>query len=1130
MAKNPPTTPTLDLGETPSNEPVKFARIQLEDITVQEAINPRATFEGIEELAESLAERGQLQPILVRPTPTDSNLGYSSLYLLVAGERRYRAAQMLGWTHIDATIKTIEGSPEASMTALIENTQRKDLNPIEKAKAYSLLAMPPYNYSQERIGKLAGVSQEIVSRTIGLLKTHWRVQLAIVEGRLSESHGAEFIRISDDLPMQTALLDAAIDNDMSVSLLRKQISALLNGKQEEARQASPALPLGTDDVEAAKTSDATTHKGERVVGLADMTVVDANGVHKPGDSTHPVTVATNTALPHPERAAQDRAANAEGYRDATSPVVGSDVEWVGDGKVREPKRDGMVSLTVTFARVVNGVERGESFPLGRSQLDQLETILRVKKHHFMYQIFHELIMDAIIDSSNSPLPKAVGLWADETFPQSTAESVINHLKREIIELEEAVKNPTSFNIQQEAADCQILLWHLAHKCHFNINEEAADKHRVNKHRKWGKPDAEGVVEHVDDETPAVKNESDDCIGDEEVFKDAARFVVRKFKRGNLHTAIQLKFKFGFSYACKIVDMLEERGVVSKTDGVGVLKVTMTSGQLEAMLSQPAIVTTSPIPKIVMPKESWKSVPIGGNEATCGFVREPVPHDGDFYAPTYYYSGGGHRPSVIMAHLMVVREKYRGIIREHDSTSGLNEGASCVNVNSVSSTRDPYYTEFEFEGVPVWYAGKTFVLTGEAVHLVSDEENEKWGTGGTPQNPVVSTPLSAYISPSYTSRKVFPERFTEYDLALLRKFDKLSTGEKSKPIQTIVVLGTEYLVVAKLASGSLLCVELREKTETGGSADADNEHWWSPDCELEGLILVGRCDKQYVCTGKLMCLWTDGSPVVPEKALSESNAPIETVSESESVQETMPSDTAVSKPKNRTKKTTPTKIPSPMKYYVSEFVVDESTAVANTLCWDFEGYVTGENPLQGTFFTSPHIFSEEYSVAENNDPVRWETSHMDVAIGVAERGAAIRPRHCFAVNHGNEDEGFTALWFAHGDGLTSVWPPLPDKAEKPSELEELPSINPRDTNPHRLAFVAALKHYRHADEAFLAKYAKDPEEADRMANHLLRGISSKSPLMTAARWGEARQILKEDDPNPENPKALDAAFPEVPDNK
>lgn len=83
----------------------------------------------------------------------------------------------------------------------------------------------------------------------------------------------------------------------------------------------------------------------------------------------------------------------------------------------------------------------------------------------------------------------IGEWSDKTFPNSTTQTIIAHLKREVAELEAS-------GAGSELADCFLLLLHYAHKRKLHSYQEILDKHEVNKKRKWGKPDAEGVVEHL----------------------------------------------------------------------------------------------------------------------------------------------------------------------------------------------------------------------------------------------------------------------------------------------------------------------------------------------------------------------------------------------------------------------------------------------------------------------------------------------------------------------------------------------------------------------------------------------------------------------------------------------------------
>jgi hypothetical protein len=102
----------------------------------------------------------------------------------------------------------------------------------------------------------------------------------------------------------------------------------------------------------------------------------------------------------------------------------------------------------------------------------------------------ELSKVAADDQRTSTLQKVIGTWAEKIFPQSTYRSICEHLRREVQELRSA-PSPN-----EEAADCLLLLLHLAHKNKFDLIAETLKKHEINKQRKWGEPDEQGVVEHI----------------------------------------------------------------------------------------------------------------------------------------------------------------------------------------------------------------------------------------------------------------------------------------------------------------------------------------------------------------------------------------------------------------------------------------------------------------------------------------------------------------------------------------------------------------------------------------------------------------------------------------------------------
>lgn len=151
---------------------------------------PRKTFDSreLEDLANSIREKGVLQPILVRAVPGAGGL---SRYEIVAGERRWRASKMAGLTEIPALVKVL--TPENAMEiALIENVQRENLNPMEEAAAYRNL-METCGYGMADVVKLIGKSESYIRNTVRLVGLPESVQKMVESGELSASHARTIV-------------------------------------------------------------------------------------------------------------------------------------------------------------------------------------------------------------------------------------------------------------------------------------------------------------------------------------------------------------------------------------------------------------------------------------------------------------------------------------------------------------------------------------------------------------------------------------------------------------------------------------------------------------------------------------------------------------------------------------------------------------------------------------------------------------------------------------------------------------------------------------------------------------------------------------------------------------------------
>jgi len=153
---------------------------------------PRHTFdsEQLEDLANSIREKGILQPILVRPVP-----GVENEYQIIAGERRWRAAQKARLHEVPVVIKSLTDS-EALEFALIENIQRADLNAMEEARGYKQL-IDKFHYTQEALGQVIGKSRSHIANTIRLMQLPQVVQDFITSGQLSAGHARTLVGVDD---------------------------------------------------------------------------------------------------------------------------------------------------------------------------------------------------------------------------------------------------------------------------------------------------------------------------------------------------------------------------------------------------------------------------------------------------------------------------------------------------------------------------------------------------------------------------------------------------------------------------------------------------------------------------------------------------------------------------------------------------------------------------------------------------------------------------------------------------------------------------------------------------------------------------------------------------------------------
>ncbi len=197
---------------------------------------PRKSFDEdkLEDLAQSITQHGILQPIVLRETIKG--------YHIVAGERRFRAAQQTAMTQIPAIVKKLTDADMMEL-AVIENLQREDLNAIEEAESYKQL-MEQLDLTQQEVAKRLGKSRPYIANMLRLLQLPQSVRQMIQRGDISGGHGRALLPIKD--PTQLKQIARAVCREFwSVRYLEKQVSELAQHettKQKKKNSATPSKP------------------------------------------------------------------------------------------------------------------------------------------------------------------------------------------------------------------------------------------------------------------------------------------------------------------------------------------------------------------------------------------------------------------------------------------------------------------------------------------------------------------------------------------------------------------------------------------------------------------------------------------------------------------------------------------------------------------------------------------------------------------------------------------------------------------------------------------------------------------------------------------------------------------------
>lgn len=189
---------------------------------------PRKTFMDREllELSDSIKEFGVIQPIIVKR----DNKG---LYILIAGERRLKAAALAGLKKIPAIVRDVDDR-DTALLALVENVQREDLNYIEEAAAYKRL-MEEHGLTQTEIAKRVGKQQSTISNKIRILSLPTDIQQVLADNQLTERHARALLKVSDEA-VRKQILARIIEHNLNVKQTEKLIEDVLRKQEEEKRK------------------------------------------------------------------------------------------------------------------------------------------------------------------------------------------------------------------------------------------------------------------------------------------------------------------------------------------------------------------------------------------------------------------------------------------------------------------------------------------------------------------------------------------------------------------------------------------------------------------------------------------------------------------------------------------------------------------------------------------------------------------------------------------------------------------------------------------------------------------------------------------------------------------------------
>ncbi len=201
------------LGDT--SKKIQTNKIPIQDL-IRNKFQPRKIFnkESLQELSDSIKERGVIQPIIVRPEKNDGNK-----YEIIAGERRWLASQNAGLHEVPVVILDVDDVKSLEF-AIVENVQRQDLNPVEEAMGYQKL-VDDFDYNQEKLSKFIGKSRSYIANSLRLLSLPKDVLLMVENNELSAGHARSLIGLNNSSEIAKQIIHKKLSVRQSEALVRQ---------------------------------------------------------------------------------------------------------------------------------------------------------------------------------------------------------------------------------------------------------------------------------------------------------------------------------------------------------------------------------------------------------------------------------------------------------------------------------------------------------------------------------------------------------------------------------------------------------------------------------------------------------------------------------------------------------------------------------------------------------------------------------------------------------------------------------------------------------------------------------------------------------------------------------------------